>query len=205
MMEERQTPGEKDPSIAGVLWDALNSLRRSRGGIALDQIISRMAANWVVMKRGGPRKWSDGLGTVFAAADDEMAYVCDANLGRPSESDCMHVLYSEFGPPSDTINIGPGTSKTLNSGTCSVLIEAASSIVLTWAQIIAAANSLIDICVDNPLGSSKGGRAVAGSQSLTDLRSPVGKKRSWKRWWRRDVTGLNALPHGVKVTVSGPQ
>ena len=63
--------------------------------------------------------------------------------------------------------------------------------------------------MDNPLGTAQGGTAVAGTQqSLLDLRPGFSTSSSGgnlgRRRRRRDVSGFDALPRGVNVTVSGP-
>ena len=49
------------------------------------------------------------------AARDEMTYKCDSNLGAPGEADCSQLEYSQLGPPSDAVEIGPGKLKLLLS------------------------------------------------------------------------------------------
>ena len=85
-----------------------------------------------------------------------MAYDCDANLGAPREVDCELLEYSQLGPPSDTITVGPGAPKLLSSNSCNVAVEASSSVAVTWAQITTALNALVDICVS---ASVTGGKA----------------------------------------------
>ena len=201
---KQRFPGQRDPSVAGVLYEGVQTVEESSaGGARLSNLRQGLGANWLSMRRGGLWSWYQDLKSTTNSADDKMAYVCDANLGRPTQVDCSSLQYSMFGSPSETITIGTDTPKTLSSGTCTVAISAGGSISLTWAQIIAAVGTLIEICVDNPIGSSQGGTAVAGTQSLLDLR-PVNRKKKRRELGERDITGLNALPQGLKVTVSGP-
>ena len=226
----RQIPGCRDPAIAGVLYEGVKGAQDTHGDASLSNLLRILGANWEHMHRGSFTTWYRGLRTTTATPvktntnddddDDnnnnnnngEMAYTCDARLGKPSQTDCSQLQYSQLGSPSDTITIvGGGPPKILHSGTCTVAISSitttTTSIVLTWAQIAAAVGTLIEICVDNPLGVARGGMAVAGTQqSLLDLRpgfsSSGGKKGRRRR--RRDVSGFDALPRGVNVTVSGP-
>ena len=205
----RQIPGVRDPAVAGVFYKAVQGAQE--GGSSISKLLRILGANWERMTRGGPTAWYRGLTTKAPIETDEaqMAYLCDAKLGKPAQVDCSNLQYSELRPPSDTVTVGVDMPKTLRSGTCNVAISADQKfIVLTWAQIIAALGTLIEICVDNPLGSSQGGIAVAGTQqSLLDLRPPpsgIKKMKKIRRFRGRDVSGLNALPRGVNVTVSGP-
>ncbi|MCJ1227785.1 hypothetical protein MMC12_004444, partial [Toensbergia leucococca] len=79
--------------------------------------------------------------------NDEMAYECDANLGAPSEIDCTRLEYSELGVPSDTVTILAGIPKMLFSGMCNLAISTLVTITITWAQVSAALDTLIDYCV----------------------------------------------------------
>lgn len=102
-------------------------------------------------------------------AVDRMAYDCDANLGAPHAADCSQLDYSQLGPPSDTVVIGPGAPKVLTLKDCGVAVSATAPVIITWAQIRAALDTLIDICVSNPLKSPLGGKAYYVSQVAPDL------------------------------------
>ena len=199
-------PGQTDPATAGVLYAAVQGAAQASRGTGLSRLLQALGYNWERMTRGGGYFWYQGLRNTIDANNDQMAYVCDANLGHPAQIDCSKLQYSEIGPPSDTITIRPGAPQILNSGTCNVAISADSSTVLAWAEIKSAINTLIEICVDNPLDRSQGGRAVAGTQPLANLRPPAtGNRKKSRRVGRRNTAApTKVLPHGVKVTVSGP-
>ncbi|MCJ1241188.1 hypothetical protein MMC14_009192 [Varicellaria rhodocarpa] len=151
-----------------------------------------------------------------SADDDKMIYQCDATLGAPAEVDCIHLEYSQFGAPSDTVAVEAHNPKNLSLNTCTLSVSSSTSILLTWGQIGAALNALIGICMTSPLGgSAKGGRALYGTQAFS-LQGKTRRKRgkqtvsgelsslsylSWsvlKEWGQ----GLNALPPGVNITLS---
>ena len=46
-----------------------------------------------------------------------------------------------------------------HTDTCKVTIDSTNVITLTWAQLKAALEMLINLCVENPISSSLGGRA----------------------------------------------
>ncbi|KAL9120123.1 MAG: hypothetical protein Q9187_003327 [Circinaria calcarea] len=94
---------------------------------------------------------------------DQMTYACDANLGSPPEVDCSRLEYSELGAPSDTVAIVPGIPKVLFSQVCTLAISSPIPITVTWAQVSAALEALIGICVSGPLKRT-GGRAYYAAQ-----------------------------------------
>ena len=116
--------------------------------------------------RGGGLPW---WRRQTSQALDKMSYDCDANLGAPHAADCSQLDFSQLGPPSDTVAIGPGASKVLTLKECGVAISAEVPVIVTWAQIRAALDTLIDLCVSNPLKSSLGGKAYYVSQVAPDL------------------------------------
>ena len=123
--------------------------------------------------------------------ESEMVYTCDSHLGAPNAADCSQLSYSELGVPSDTITVGPGQARVLFFQTCHVTITAIRTITLTWAQISAGLNALLEVCVTHPLLASRGGRAF-----YSNYRTSKGRKRA------AAVTGIDALPSGVNITVS---
>lgn len=120
----------------------------------------------MALRRGGNVPW---WGRNAPQASDKMSYDCDANLGAPHAADCSQLDFSQLGPPSDTVNIGPGASKVLTLKECGVAVSAEVPVIVTWAQIRAALDTLIDICVSNPLKSSLGGKAYYVSQVAPNL------------------------------------
>ena len=64
--------------------------------------------------------WGDETGTHNGPQDsasqdgDNMDFDCDANLGIPTAADCSQLDYSQLGPLSDIVSIGPGTPKLLS-------------------------------------------------------------------------------------------
>ena len=43
----------------------------------------------------------------------DMIFDCDMDLGKPGLEDCSQIEYSQLGPPSDSLSIGPGRTRTL--------------------------------------------------------------------------------------------
>ena len=189
---EQFDPAFHDEAVAVLLADQVNqkgySARANELAIQADDMKRSIL-------RGDQTPWyevfSSGSSTLLA----EMAYTCDADLGAPSASDCNQLAYSGLGPPSDTITVGPGSgTKTMTFNTCNVVITALTSIVLTWSQVQDGLQTLIDSCVQHPLLGARGGRAYPTVPS-----PPGGKNTKEKR--SSPVTGLNALPPGVILTV----
>ena len=185
-------PGYYDPSIAQVLSDAAqragealprNNVMAQRFKTEADMLAGQADA----MSRGSIVPW---WSYSLAVLEDQMTYACDAKLGTPKSADCTALEYSELGPDSDTVTIGPEVLKFLSSKTCNVAISAAVTVTLTWAQIKAALATLINFCVLHPLIPSKGGRAFAKTLS--------GRGMEVKRGI---VDGLNALPQHVNIAL----
>ena len=142
------------------------------------------------------------LGIPTASTKDEMTYECDSSLGSPGLVDCSQIEYSQLGPASDTVTVGgPGSDggKAFMHNTCRVKVEANMAIVLTWEQVGMALGALIHLCVENPLVKPRGGRAFYGTESGSGSASILGGR---KRRRKRAVTGLNALPPHVNITIS---
>ena len=193
-----QNPGLFDPVVVQDLADL------TRYGGRMD-VSDRLQSQAHFMSRENPAGWwhafeDEGSGSESEVESDSMVYNCDAGLGSPKAVDCNQISFSELGAPSDSITIGsgPGATKTLSSNSCRVAITSAVTVTLTWAQIRAALETLIDSCVTDPYTSAQGGVASAGPVTQVQVGTGSGAGR------KRDIptTGLNALPPGVKITVS---
>ena len=191
----KEDPAYFDPETAHVLSDAMQKAGKSGAAEAL-------AAQSIWMTRGGEQGWWETFKTDSPSEGEgeteTMLYSCDASLGSPTSVDCSLLSYSELGAPSDSVTIGPapGASKTLSSKSCRVAITSAVTVTLTWAQIRAALDALIDSCVAEPFHAATGGVASTGPPHQVTV--GVGHKR--KR--ATTISGLNALPPGVKITIS---
>lgn len=166
------------------------------------------------MERGGSLTWWDDKAP---QAPDEMQYECDAGLGTPSLADCTKIQWQGLGPPSDTVTVGPGTTKfltsskcrealtsglkgacnniirlmlTCHSDSCNLAISASIITVVTWAQLQTALDTLMNVCVENPPTAPQGGRAYH------QLQTPHKRSRTGS-----SLTGLNALPSHVNMTI----
>ena len=187
-------PFLKDPIIATAIGDGVR--QKGNNGLA-----DMLAGNANEMTRGpDSHAWNYLFDSDSSfCSDDEMVYSCNANLGAPSPADCIQLAYSGLGPLSDSVTIGPGSgTKFLSLNSCNVGITTLASTTLTWAQIQAALNALIDNCVTHPLLASRGGKAYAKAP----LTSRVHRRRPGTG--KRDcapVNGLNALPPGVNITL----
>ena len=184
-------PAYYDPAIAEALADGVCQ----KGNIARGNIISEQAER---MTRGSYVAWWEDFRTVGPGPHSEMTYTCDENLGSPSPADCNQLLYSGLGPLSDTLIVSPGTgTKLLTSKSCNVGITASAAISLTWAQIRAGLDALINICVMHPLEVARGGNAYAGIVSSSNLYGRANRNRA-----AAPLSGINALPPGVNITIT---
>ena len=199
------TPGDDDPAmseaVADALWNARNNLPRHDDLFGhYTELATDVAERSRLMRRGGtgvpwwPPWWAGKI--TPQRPKDQMTYECDAKLGAPAAVDCSRLEFSELGPDSDSMRIAPGVSKFLSSNTCNVIISASISVVLTWAQIKAALETLVNICVMHPLVPARGGRAHQGTETITQ--SVFSRDRPRKR---DAVSGLNALPPGCNISV----
>ncbi|KAL9122037.1 MAG: hypothetical protein Q9187_001414 [Circinaria calcarea] len=187
-----RNPGYVDPSVAEALSDGMLQAGNLVGARKLSSWAGRMS-------RGSSFAWWAAFTERTAAREkDRMAYVCDAKLGSPLPADCSQLRYSELGPPSDSLTVGPGFAvKTVVYKTCKVAITATTDIVLTWSQITAALSALIDECVKHPRRLSRGGRAHAGG--------PLAGRVNVRGIERNEFTafgGTHALPRHVSITLS---
>ena len=143
------------------------------------------------MARGGRKTWFPATAMANVQTPYDMAYECDASLGSPSATDCSQLEWSQLGPPSDSVSVGPGNATFVHSDSCYLAISASTDLVLSWQQIRAAVEALLAICIMHPYSSPQGGRAYYQVQpSMIE-----GRRR------KRDVTGLNALPPHANLTM----
>ena len=204
-------PGYYDPATGGAVFTALHEkLMKIPFNSPLWNQVHNMAEwvgnAWGRMSRdeNGDRWW-DYWDTKIQGdyrVPDTTTYICDAKLGNPRVVDCSQLQYSQSPDSSQSISIEDGITKFLHVDTCNIGISASSAVILTWQQLTAAINGLVEICVNNPLITAIGGRAYHGDQDAADIGGPaygiqdaanvVGRRRKTKK--KRDVTGLNALP-----------
>ncbi|KAL9592043.1 MAG: hypothetical protein Q9179_007113 [Wetmoreana sp. 5 TL-2023] len=129
-------------------------------------------------------------------AKKEMEYTCDNKREGPAVLDCLKLQYHGLGK--GTFDLGQGETKFFDQDTCALAVSANRPLTLTWEQISAAFDTLLNLCVDQPLlFSSKGGHATFSAHPDFKL---FGRKR---RKLKRDdaVTGLNSLPEGAIMNV----
>lgn len=180
-------PGDFDPGITGSIIGRLATLKAYAQGESVSSLLSQAGMLiWLArtkrMQLGGRIPWW----APETDSSNEMSYECDAGLGSPSITDCAQLEWSQLGPPSDTVAIGPGHVTFLHLNTCYLAISASVALVLTWAQIRAALLTLFSVCVYNPAGQAHGGRAYFTTRP---------KSR------RRDLTSSNALPPHANITI----
>ena len=197
-----ERPGYEDPAIGEALSDAMQKAGRnapansdmaehySEGASRLFQQAQRMTP------RGSSHRAWYKIDTDPRGPDNPMTYTCNADLGSPNPVDCGMLEYTQLGPPTDTITVGPGVSKFLSSKTCNLVVTASIAVVITWAQIRAALESLINICVSHPLSSARGGRAYA---TFSPPVHGLGGRDSERR--NTNITGYNALTPHVNLTL----
>ena len=197
----RYPPGY-DPAIPIMLVSGINDERATSNNPAYALFTEQVLLRGTIT---GMSPWyGDGgpqLSNAASAINDDMTYECDASLGSPSMVDCSQIEYSQLGASSDSVSLGPGAGKVFVENTCRVTVDASMAITLTWNQIKIALDTLLRLCVGNPLTKGRGGKAFYGSQSAVALEETVtgGSKRKRRR---RAVTGLNALPLHVNITIS---
>ena len=180
-------PGDFDPGITGEILGRFAALKSYSRPESVTMLLSQAGSLvWLArtkrMQLGGRIPW-------WAPETDsssEMSYECDVGLGSPSMTDCAQLQWSQLGPPSDTVAIGPGQVTFLHLNACYLAISASVALVLTWAQVRAALLTLFGVCVYNPAGPAQGGRAYFTTR-------PKGRSR--------DLTSSNALPPHANVTI----
>ena len=179
-------PGFHDPAMAEALSDGIRE-KGNQNRADMMTLVSRY-----MQRSSEPTNWwwvFSETHDIYLSEASEMVYTCDGNLGTPNAVDCEMLAYSGLGPSSDTVTIGPGpASKLISFRMCNAMITALATVVLTWAQIQAALNTLVDTCVMHPLLESRGGRAFSGTLPFLKKRNPA--------------TGLNALPPHVSILLS---
>ena len=115
-------PGNTDPSIADAIGNYMNAATNSDSKGAgqasqLRKIRSIGGQMWELaaagMIRSGSTTW--WLSASRSLADDEMTYECDTSLGSPAVADCSQVEWSQLGPPSDTVTVGPNNVQFMHS------------------------------------------------------------------------------------------
>lgn len=185
-------PASEDPAIGEIIAATLRvAAGRAPPGSALQRHYqeseSRVAAQILWMSRGGNIAWFE---VTLGPKEGTMTYVCDPNLGAPTQVDCSKLEYAQLGASSDNLHVGPGVVKFLSSGkytsgfsigcskriivnhpteTCNVAITATRALTLNWAQIKTAIASLSNICVSHPLHPPRGGRAYYGAQNPVSI------------------------------------
>ena len=180
-----------DPAVGEALADRV----RQKGNHARGDMIAIQSES---MERGQHIEWWQIFDAAGSATQSEMIYTCDSNLGSSTSADCSQLAYSSLGPPSDTVMVGPGSAaKLLSFDSCNVGITASPAVSLTWAQLQAGLDTLINICVMHPLAMARGGTAYASTDPSSKF-----KERTKKRNFR--LSGLNPLPFDVNLTLFAP-
>lgn len=201
-MQDQFLAGHFDPTVGGAIYNSLyakllNLNFRDANWNQLFNVAMYIARAWSLMQRrpvddGGGYPW---YGEVAGNPPQQMTtFHCDSNLGNPRHADCSQLQYSQLETPPGSISLQAGEARFLHAGTCSIGISVSAPSLLSWDQIKAALNDLIEICVNNPLAKAVGGRAYFGAQERVLYN--VGGQKQQKR-----NTVLNALPPHVNVTL----
>ena len=154
----------------------------------------RMGRTHDDLSYGNPWYGMHGLGSSSPPSKATTTYKCDTKLGRPQHVDCSQLQYAQLDHEDDRLPLQPGLTKFLHSQTCNVGISVSRSTSVTWRQIKAAVDEIIEVCVNNPLTLATGGRAFYGPQTGFNI-GIAGKRR------KRDSDSPNALPLGVNITL----
>ena len=189
-------PGNTDPEVPIALGEYMTRISRADNDMRLLPHIRDAILYWEIqsigMRLGSGQPWWSPQNMV---ASNEMSYQCDAGLGSPATVDCAHMEWDQLTPASDTLTVGPKAGVTfLHSNTCYLAISSTIPLTLTWNQVRAAVSALMSICVHNPFQASHGGRAYYSHAS-----HQIGKQERKRR--SSEVTGLNALPPHVNITI----
>ena len=174
----------------------------------------------VEMSRGGHTTWwfdPDADGTEEISSEDEMddtagspparkpdddlnmgpgdtTYECDTDLGSPQAMDCEKLTWSGLKAPDAIEQLKPNMPNIYTSGTCALGISSRITTSISWAHLLAAFETLNNLCVQNPINEAQGGRAYYGTQMVS----------SWINGRRDSIAGVNgsqALPVEVNTTV----
>ncbi|MCJ1227305.1 hypothetical protein MMC12_003960 [Toensbergia leucococca] len=195
-----KSPGDTDPEIAVLLTDRLSGYTgHFKVGSKLYTLYSSRWSNFIgkaaSTKRGGDSTIWDPY---EPPAADKMTYECDANLGSPAAVDCLQLQYQHPGSPTDTVTIPSNRVRLFSYKSCYLGVSSTIATVLTWQQIQAALDTLMSICVQNPVHSSIGGRAFYGTQPQFSARQLASSSDAGAG---ADITGLNALPPHANATL----
>ena len=186
-------PGNYDPAVAVAIGTTIGRSNAPREGSQLAPSVVRQVEYWTYrseqMQRGGTDEtwWA-----ISPPLDASMNYECDDGLGSPASVDCADVEWNQLSPSPDILSVGPGVLF-LHSKSCFLAISAAISLTVTWKQIRAGVAALLNLCINDPLQVSRGGRAYFQSQQI-----PVSGKHKRQA---KIVSGLNALPPHLNITI----
>ena len=111
-----ESPGDYDPMIPLKIYE---SQRDVQGGLlpSSSNPFSRAYLAMSLANGDNTTPWFNYVHDYFiesSSSPDEMIYQCDADLGAPTEIDCTYLEDSQFGTPSDTVNIDPSRPRTLS-------------------------------------------------------------------------------------------
>ncbi|KAL8707691.1 MAG: hypothetical protein Q9220_007310 [cf. Caloplaca sp. 1 TL-2023] len=125
-----------------------------------------------------------------------MEYSCTKEVQGPTAADCAKLQYQGLGQ--GTVKFGEGESKFFNQGKSHIFpLSSLKGITLDWNQITTAFDTLVTLCVDDPLNIATGGYAkYSANPGLKVFGRNIGKSRRGT-----DITGMNALPAGVFIHV----
>lgn len=202
-------PGDDDPATGGAIFTSVHEalLNMRRDSPAWDRVhntAEQIGYRWSQMRRSRSSyvTWWGVLGShPETARDSTMTYECDAKLGNPRQVDCSHLRYSQLQTLSDSVSLIAGTTKFFAADTCSIGISALTSVTLTWKQVLAAVEDLIEICVNNPLATAVGGRAFYGRQALSDIGGRRKRDKGRGKDNVRSDIALHALPPTVNISL----
>jgi len=201
-MHDQFMAGHFDPTVGGAIYSSLyarlfNLAFGDANWNQLSNVAEYIARAWSLMQRrpvdnGGGYPW---YGEATGNPPEQMTtFQCDSNLGNPRHADCSQLEYSQLETPSGSISLQAGEARFLHAGTCSIGISVSAPSLLSWDQIKAALNDLIEICVNNPLAKAVGGRAYHGAQDRVLYN--VGGQKPQKR-----NTVSDTLPPHVNITL----
>ncbi|KAL8689454.1 MAG: hypothetical protein Q9218_004880, partial [Villophora microphyllina] len=195
-----QRPGDTDIEVANrilsfarMLWDGeQNPARKSwywSFADVLELVVEEMSPD-----RGDVVWWEEGSDTLKS----HMQYTCDKTREGPKVVDCAKLQYHGLGH--GEVSFREGETKFFRQDTCAVAVSSAKAMALSWDQISTAFDTVLNLCVDGALPSSRSGYALFSSNPSQQL---FGRKKKKRRKTRRDatMTGLDALPQGAMINV----